>query len=131
MPLPWSGADHRQDHDHNAQENITAYLASLAHIIKQCLSAEVRHFNNPGPSCSETQQIVNTGIAWITSKAVQDWYTQASFTTRRAFSAWIVSVYEVLQAGLEKSGGLITLAYLVCHLLFLFAMRALAADLYL
>lgn len=123
MPLPWSEVDHRQ-------RTITGRIASLAHIIKQRLSAEVHHFNNPCPSCGETMQMVNTGIAWITSKVVHDWYNKARVTTQRAFSAWVLSVCHFLEAGLEKSGGLITLSYLVCHSLFPFLLTALAADLY-
>ena len=100
------------------QGTITGCIASLARSIKQHLSAEVRRFHHPGPSRSEMPRIVNTGIAWITSTVVRDWYTKAHVTTQRAFSAWVLSVYHFLKAGLEKSGGLITLSSLVCHSLY-------------
>lgn len=113
--LRWSENDNWQDHHTVAHGTITKDIATLARRIKQCLSAEVRRFNHPGPGRVDTLQIVNTGIAWITSEVVQDWYIQASAATQRAFSVWVVSVSEFLIAGLKKSGGLITLAYLVCH----------------
>ncbi|KWU42297.1 hypothetical protein RHOSPDRAFT_27059 [Rhodotorula sp. JG-1b] len=109
MPLPWSEADHMQG-------TIIGCIASLARSIKQHLSAEVRRFHHPGPSRSEMPQIVNTGIAWITSTVVRDWYTKAHVTTQRAFSAWVLSVYHFLKTGLEKSGGLITLSSLAADL---------------
>jgi hypothetical protein len=118
MLLRWSQDDHWQHHGPAAEWTITGCIAALAHIIKQRLSKEVRRYNYPGPGCSETPQIVNGAVAWITSRVVQDWYTQAPFATKKAFSAWLVSVYEFLRAGLKKSGGLITLSYLVGHMLF-------------
>lgn len=123
MTLRWSQDDHWQHHGPAAEWTITGCIAALAHIIKQRLSKEVRRYNYPGPGCSETPQIVNGAVAWITSRVVQDWYTQAPFATKKAFSAWLVSVYEFLRAGLKKSGGLITLSYLVGHMLFFFSLR--------
>lgn len=104
LPLLWRGSQH------GVNKGILDHIESLVNYIKTRLESDVRSWNDR----LQFIEALDSGIAWLTSKPVSDWYRRVPPLAQKAFSSWIVDLHNSTRASLAKAGGLITLSYLVC-----------------